>query len=69
MITIDNAKEQANRLGSYRTFEFRGLSTDEKPTDVYGGVKIGNGSVFIELDTEAILFYDEENGDWVGGGE
>lgn len=67
MITVENEKDQVNRTGGYRTFEFRGLSGDEKPTDTYKSIKIANGSVFIEMDTETILFYDEETGDWVGG--
>lgn len=38
--------------------ELRGLSTDTKPTDV------GNGSIFIEIDTGKILMFDETNKQW-----
>lgn len=37
----------------------RGLSTDEKPTDV------GNGSEFIEMDTGKLYRFDGENGAWL----
>lgn len=36
------------------TYEYRGLSTDVKPINS----KIGNGSVFIEMDTLTVYFYD-----------
>lgn len=39
--------------------EYRGLSTDTKPTDT------GNGSQFIEMDTGKIFFFDEENNEWL----
>lgn len=67
MVTVESEKTQATRVGDYRTFEFRGLSGDEKPTGTYKSIKIANGSTFIEMDTEIILFYDEESGEWVGG--
>lgn len=68
MITVqkqENVKDRLNKI----SFEFRGLSTDTKPTTTYGGANIANGSVFIEIDTEDILFYDEASSDWVGGDE
>ncbi len=37
-----------------------GLSTDSKPTDV----SIGNGWMFIEMDTKKIYFYDAANTTW-----
>ena len=49
MITATNEK----------TYEFRGLSTDEKPVE-----KIGNGSVFIEIDTGKVFMFDEQNKVW-----
>ena len=49
MITVTNEK----------TYEFRGLSTDEKPIE-----KIGNGSVFIEIDTGKVFMFDEQNKVW-----
>lgn len=39
-----------------KTYEFRGLSTDEKPIE-----RVGNGSVFIELDTGKVFIFDEQN--------
>ena len=66
MVTVEkqnNVEDRLNRI----SFEFRGLSTDTKPTTLYGGANIANGSVFIEMDTEKILFYDEEGSAWVGG--
>lgn len=35
-----------------------GLSTDSKPTSV------GNGSIFIEVDTGNAFFFDAENATW-----
>ena len=37
-----------------------GLSGDSKPTDL----SIGNGSMFIEMDTKKIYFYDAANTTW-----
>lgn len=39
--------------------EVIGLSTDTKPTE-----NISNGSIFIEMDTGKIYFYDKENTQW-----
>ena len=39
--------------------EYRGLSSDRKPTDY-----VGNGSVFIEMDTGKVFLYDKENNEW-----
>ena len=39
-----------------KTYEFRGLSTDEKPVE-----RVGNGSVFIEIDTGKVFIFDEQN--------
>ena len=38
------------------TYEFRGLSTDEKPIE-----RVGNGSIFIEIDTGKVYMFSEEN--------
>jgi len=43
------------------TKEFRGLSTDKKPT----GLKVGNGSVFVEMDTLKVFIYDKANHKWI----
>ena len=45
------------------TAELRGLSTDTKPTTIDNG-NIGNGTMFIEMDTGKVYFYDEENQQW-----
>lgn len=38
----------------------RGLSTDDKPTNV------PNGSEFLEMDTGSVYYFDAENGNWEG---
>lgn len=43
--------------------ELRGLSTDTKPTK-WGYENIGNGSVFIEIDTGAIFMFDAQHKQW-----
>jgi len=40
--------------------EYRGLSKDTKPT----GEDVGNGSVFIEIDTGKMFFFDYESKTW-----
>lgn len=45
--------------------EFFGLSKDEKPTGEVNGIKVTNGSVFIEIDTKKIYMFDEENQKWI----
>lgn len=42
-----------------KTYEFRGLSTDVKPVE-----NVGNGSVFIEMDTSKVFMFDEQNKVW-----
>ena len=44
--------------------ELRGLSSDTKPTGTYQGEAIGNGSVFLEIDTQNVSFYDEASNSW-----
>lgn len=58
-----NLKTRGER--DYSTFELRGLSTDEKPTEI-GGKKVDNGSIFVEIDTGKIFFYDLESEEWKG---
>lgn len=43
--------------------ELRGLSTDTKPLTI-GNDKIGNGSVFIEIDTQKLSFFDDSTKTW-----
>ena len=45
--------------GTLVEVEYRGLSTDEKPTE-----NITNGTVFIEIDTGKVYMYDLENEEW-----
>lgn len=45
--------------------ELRGLSTDTKPTTI-GENEIGNGSAFIEIDTQKIFFFDGVSKTWKG---
>lgn len=58
---IENTKLKPD--GDYVSVELRGLSTDEKPTTL-DEKKIDNGSIFIEIDTQKIYFYDLENNEW-----
>lgn len=50
--------DAANPVYGGQTPEFRGLSTDEKPTDC------PNGSVFFEMDTGKAYTFDVENSQW-----
>ena len=63
MVTIYSQDDR----GKMSIFELRGLSDDEKPTVKIGNEEIGNGSVFIEMDTAKLYFYDKTTDDWVGG--
>ena len=45
--------------------ELRGLSTDTKPTEL-GTDIIGNGSVFLEIDTQKLFFFDDVSKEWKG---
>lgn len=57
MLTI--IKKEANSQDRNNSvLEIRGLST-EKPTE-----NIPNGSIYIEIDTSKIYFYDGENEEW-----
>lgn len=51
--------------GEIVSAELRGLSTDEKPTKI-GNKEIANGSVFIEIDTQKLYFFDETSKEWKG---
>ena len=64
MVTIyknDNIKNTKDGQTIYA--ELRGMSTDTKPTTI-GDKKIGNGSVFIEIDTQTISFFDADSETW-----
>lgn len=58
---IENTKVKPD--GDYVSVELRGLSTDEKPTILDEKI-VDNGSIFIEIDTQKIYFYDLENQEW-----
>ena len=45
--------------------QFCGLSTDTKPTIVFEGINIANGSEFTEMDTDKKYAYDAENQQWI----
>lgn len=43
---------------------FKGLSSDTKPVETFQGLEIPNGSSFLEIDTQNMVFYDAENKTW-----
>ena len=58
---IAEVKETFSANGKLRgyTVEYRGLSTDAKPTE-----DVINGSSFIEIDTGDVYMFDAVAGDW-----
>lgn len=56
-------KENVTESNTTISVELRGLSTDTKPTEI-NERKVANGSVFIEIDTGKIFFYDLDNQTW-----
>ena len=46
-------------------FTFYGKSTDTKPTGEDEGIKIENGSAFVEIDTQELHFYDGAAKAWL----
>lgn len=58
MISMYKNNNVNNVENGSREVEYRGLSTDTKPT------KVENGSVFIEIDTGKLFIYDKENEQW-----
>lgn len=67
MITVDEIPVKKSS-GKY-DISFSGKSTDTKPTKTYqykgNDLKIANGASFFEIDTKALLFYDEDTDNWV----
>ena len=64
MITIQKIENKRTIAGEEAiNTELRGLSTDTKPTEINES-QIDNGSIFIEIDTGKIYFYDLENQEW-----
>lgn len=64
MVTIYKVRKADIKDEGKFLVDLMGLSTDEKPSSINGG-DIINGSSFIEMDTQEIYFYDEENSSWV----
>lgn len=62
MITISNIKKVIADTQNKNDYEFKGLSTDVKPTD---GVSIN--SLFLELDTGDFYYYTGATWSKVGG--
>lgn len=42
----------------------KGLKADTKPTEKWDGMRIGNGSSFMEIDDAGFYMYDEESDTW-----
>ena len=64
MVTLyknDNVRKTTEGQTTY--CELRGLSTDTKPTEI-NGYTIGNGSVFIEIDTQEVFIFNEATQEW-----
>lgn len=64
MVTIYKVRKADIKDEGKFLVDLMGLSGDEKPSTINGG-EIINGSSFIEMDTQEIYFYDEENSEWV----
>lgn len=60
MITNANPAVVLPGIQNVMTAELYGLSTDTKPT-----LEIPNGSVFIEIDTGNVLFFNGSTSTWV----
>ena len=64
MISIYQKNNSITRKGiETKEIELRGLSTDTKPTQL-DNKDIANGTVFIEIDTQKIYFFDESSKTW-----
>lgn len=48
-------------VANEKCLSFRGLSGDEKPVNE----SVGNGSIFIEMDTSKIFMFDAEAKEWL----
>ena len=65
MITIHSTQNVRKDGGKeYDLVELRGLSTDTKPTEFNNDIAIDNGSVFVEINTGKLYFYDLESETW-----
>ena len=61
MVTSENSKK-VEFVSKTQSMEFCGLSTDTKPVRTFEGQAIGDNSLFKELDTGNIYYYD--GGSW-----
>lgn len=61
MITVDIGLDKDLK----GVMEFKGLSTDTKPTENYEGIPIRNGSSFLEIDTQDVKFYNGATNTWI----
>ncbi len=61
---IRTNKNVSENEGEFVIVEMRGLSTDIKPTE-FDGRNIDNGSIFVEIDTGSIYFYDLDSKQWM----
>lgn len=61
MITVNENRMKSDKENTFEA-EFRGLSTDDKPTE-----NVATNSLFLELDTGDFYYFDD--GEWskVGG--
>ena len=50
---------------NYNAYDFKGLSTDDKPTS-WGGKEIEQNSLFLELDTGKFYYFDGSDWNEVG---
>lgn len=57
MIRVTEAR---NSTPEKRYMEIAGLSTDTKPT-----TNMATGSIFVEVDTGTVFFFDEDGNEWV----
>ena len=65
MITVNAMKNVVATTAA--DFEFKGLSTDEKPVGTIGEQEISVNSLFLELDTGDFYYYNGET--WTKIGE
>lgn len=55
-----NKKDENGNIIVMVEIEASGLSTDDKPVE-----NITNGSIFVEVDTGNVFFFNEEDVEWV----
>ncbi|MBQ9567648.1 MAG: hypothetical protein IJR31_06190 [Lachnospiraceae bacterium] len=61
MVTYDSIAKTEEEY----SFSFKGKSTDIKPTGHYDGMKIKNGSSYMEIDTKTLYYYDASTDTWI----